>query len=778
MRHRTSRGAVLAAVVAAAALLLTWAGPAAAAGLRNDYVKAADGAVAVITAYDKTRSADGIFIYDSAWGSSTQQNQWGAEAVVENGDITALTAPGQGGNAPIPADGYTISGYGSGASWMGAHLHVGDAVSIEKDAILETSVTASTTADAVNPRPPFQFPGGRGSNQLIAYTDAFSADSTGTNQYGTEAVAQREGDAYRVTAVGGNDSTIPEGGLVLSGHGTAQSWIQAHVIAGTLITLEPATRKVTATTDATSYLFQAQQAIKTAQAALDAQRAAYADAPLDQAAGTLATAKDHFTAATAAHQGGDDRTAIKTADTATQTAIQARQLTIESRAVETRGVWHRPAEANPAEVEQTVAAMAKAGINQLYLESFWGGRSIYPTDLAEQNTHFQGWDPLQAYVAATKRHHINLHLWMHTFYVGTPTGDGSGNGSPIAQQHPDWLVVDKAGRTQSSTEPGYYFIDPAVPAARTWLLKLFTQAVDKYDVSGLQLDYIRYPKQGGPDTVTSYNQIARAAFQAAHGVDPADLQPTDPAYQTWLDWQTEQVTSFVRDVRKALPQDIILSSALETTDNEADIRDFHQDFASWVNEGLLDTVAPEVYTAGVSDVLNRSVEFGKLIGDHAFTSIGIAPSYVGATPEATVDQVDATRQAGATGAVNFVWRTMSTDFQEALARSVYRSPAADPQQDPVAAATAGAKDIGRRANTVYAAGLTTGQEQRLHQLSAELANNLAQHRFPAAAATITAMQRYLDAQRLPAGIEKRLSQDMTLIGHILDVAKPEGWPHR
>lgn len=487
--------------MATVGLALTGGG-AGAAGLRHDYVKTSDGATTTVTGYDTTRSGPGVFVYDSGWGSSTQQNQWGSEAVVENGVVTTLTVPGVGGNAPIPADGFTLSGFGTGAAWITDHLQVGQPVTIDKDVILQTSVTTTTALTTINPQPPYEFPGGRGANQILAYTDAYASPTTGTNQYGTEAITVADGTSYRVASVGGNNSTIPHGGLVISGHGTMQNWIQQNLIVGTSLNLDQKNLTLSATTDATSYIFQASEAVKTAQTALATAKASYADARLGHSDSTLRTARNQLAAAKKAHQAGDDILAINTSDTATQTAAVARQLTIESRTVETRAVWHRPAEANANEVEATVKAMREAGINQLYLESFWGGRTIYPTTLAEQNSHFLGWDPLKAYVAACKRHGIQLHLWMHTFYVGTDTGDGSGNGSPVAQDHPDWLVVDKAGRTRSTTEPGYYFLDPAVPAARAWLIKLFTQAVHDYTVAGLQLDYIRYPKLGGPDTVT------------------------------------------------------------------------------------------------------------------------------------------------------------------------------------------------------------------------------------------------------------------------------------
>ncbi|GAB7189665.1 hypothetical protein NUM3379_03710 [Kineococcus sp. NUM-3379] len=69
----------------------------------------------------------------------------------------------------------------------------------------------------------------RGSNQLIRYTPAHGA-STRTNQYGVEA----EVVGGKVTRVqdGVGNMTIPAGGYVLSGHGTARTWLRTHAKVG------------------------------------------------------------------------------------------------------------------------------------------------------------------------------------------------------------------------------------------------------------------------------------------------------------------------------------------------------------------------------------------------------------------------------------------------------------------------------------------------------------------------------------------------------------------
>lgn len=73
----------------------------------------------------------------------------------------------------------------------------------------------------------------RGEGQLIIYTPAYGG-STNTNEWGSEAVVGRD---HRVSAVGGNNSNIPEGGFVLSGHDTdtgskMSTWIKENIEVG------------------------------------------------------------------------------------------------------------------------------------------------------------------------------------------------------------------------------------------------------------------------------------------------------------------------------------------------------------------------------------------------------------------------------------------------------------------------------------------------------------------------------------------------------------------
>lgn len=86
------------------------------------------------------------------------------------------------------------------------------------------------------------FPGGRGTNDLVRYT--FPVTLTVTNRWGVEVTVTKDGV---VTAVNDRETTgsttgtpVPAGGYVLSGHGTARTWLLQNAGRGARIQLATA----------------------------------------------------------------------------------------------------------------------------------------------------------------------------------------------------------------------------------------------------------------------------------------------------------------------------------------------------------------------------------------------------------------------------------------------------------------------------------------------------------------------------------------------------------
>jgi hypothetical protein len=78
--------------------------------------------------------------------------------------------------------------------------------------------------------PPFEgeYPGSRGRHEMVIYTPAYERESTGTNEWGQEAIVE-DGVVVELNL---HDSPIPSNGFVVSGHLTAAHWITTNLHPG------------------------------------------------------------------------------------------------------------------------------------------------------------------------------------------------------------------------------------------------------------------------------------------------------------------------------------------------------------------------------------------------------------------------------------------------------------------------------------------------------------------------------------------------------------------
>lgn len=249
--------------------------------------------------------------------------------------------------------------------------------------------------------------------------------------------------------------------------------------------------------------------------------------------------------------------------------------------------------------------LQSAGINTIFFETINAGYPIYPSQVAPaQNPLITNWDPLQAAVELAHDRNMELHAWMWAFAIGnarhnTLIGASPEYPGPLLELHPDWANYDNEGRTQHLAS-GKWFLDPANPEARAYLLKIADEIISNYDVDGLQLDYIRYPFQD-PSAERSYGYgvAGRDQFLELTGVDPVEISPDDrDLWQQWTDFRTEQIDSFVSEMSQLLRRknsDLILSAAVFPQSEHDRIHKLQQHWENWIENGTIDLIVPMTY---------------------------------------------------------------------------------------------------------------------------------------------------------------------------------------
>ncbi len=264
---------------------------------------------------------------------------------------------------------------------------------------------------------------------------------------------------------------------------------------------------------------------------------------------------------------------------------------------EFRGIWvhnWRTGLLNKAEVDATIKWAVDTNMNAVIVQVRKVGDAYYDSAYEPRAANIKSdisFDPLAYSIAQAKAKGLEIHAWINVFRIAT--SDIHLIPGHIAVQHPEWLSKDSDGNTSSSDG---MFLDPGIPEVRSYIVSLIADILTKYDVDGINLDYIRYPgKKWG------YNNIAVKLFNAEYGREgipsPDDAQ--------WCNWRRKQVTETVRAIRaemKRLKPNVTLSAATiawgacptEFTKTSAYAHLF-QDWRSWMKDGLLDANMPMIY---------------------------------------------------------------------------------------------------------------------------------------------------------------------------------------
>lgn len=677
---RNVQGIVLAFVAAASLRAQS------AAGVQ---VIAADGTPVAVTGENGARVANSMILYNPNWGYTTGTNAFGAEVVLSPArqaqqytvsSVNSYAAtPNASGNSAI-GDGLVLSGApGAQAQLLSAHFKAGDQVQV----LRPITKQAARTANGVNAV--------RQTNYLIIFTPAFGA-TTNTNSFGYEAVVENG----VVTKVGGNNSAIPANGFVLSGHGTSNDWLSTNAIVGTRASFSGL--DVTLATDASSYVFQGRLAVDNARAAMQQAWNDYVPAPLEKAKVSLAEAQKVLARANAA-AGSDPPQAVLLAQEATTAANAAFFYTLPGRVAEARGTWYRPVEKNLDQVKQTLDHMAEGHFNELYIETWFQGYTIYPSavlaanGIVNQSPTFSGFDPLRAFADEGRKRGIAVHAWIDGFFVGTDT-----TGGPVLRAHPEWAarVRTQADNNTPTPDPatGYFWLDIINPEVRKFLLDLSHEMVAQYGLAGIDLDYMRFPVAADWTKSFGFTPYARQAYQAYSGIDPYTINATtQPAeWKAWTQWLSDTEDDYVRRVypdMKTISRNVVVSATPEPGAESDQIGRWSQ---------YVDTVIPQAYSLGSVPPLVTETDAELSPGNLIYA--GIYPFYHHESAELTVAEVMSGREL-VSGTNIFAFGQANAPAITALTQGPWRDEAVSTGMHPVAATAAQLRALAKDISDVY-----------------------------------------------------------------------------
>jgi len=368
--------------------------------------------------------------------------------------------------------------------------------------------------------------------------------------------------------------------------------------------------------------------------------------------------------------------------------------------LEARGIWHRAnvfnSEISLDKLRSNIEEFKSAGINQIYVETLWWGHSIGQSDLVDYHpnvrySYGEYPDYLTAFIDLAHKAGIEVHAWTETFFHN----QNHNHYPKWLKNNPSWLNLDFYGRymqTGKGTEDGFVFIDPANEEVRQFLINYYVELANKFDLDGIQLDYIRYPAESSLETSSGYTPVAMNKFMERYNLS-GDLkqllieeksQGKKELYQKWCEFRAEQVTIFVEEVVKAIREvkpDMKISIAVGP-DYQHALKDLMQDWKTWVEKGWIDIIAPMAYTFDTDYVKTVVNSMNDISNGLTYNYTGIGAYMEGPTLLYT-NQILISRAADGLGSVIFASQNLlgKEEMKTALSKGLNKITAISPNAD-------------------------------------------------------------------------------------------------
>jgi len=303
---------------------------------------------------------------------------------------------------------------------------------------------------------------------------------------------------------------------------------------------------------------------------------------------------------------------------------------------EFRGTWvitwnHIDRYRNPGQnmnnVKMIMDNHASANMNAVIFQVRQSGTAYYESSFEPwgyySGSQYPGYDPLEFAIEEAHKRGLELHAWFNVFQTSS-----TATGSP-ASKHPEWICRDQNGNPMTS----YRSVSPGLKDVRDYTLDVAMEIVNKYDIDGLHLDYIRWNEHTNSNqrSVTREMELRRQdGFITKMELEDLNTNLSGrylydyfhpysagvpDGYNSWEEWWRWSVTEFVsslHDSIQSVKPHVKLSAAVLGKYNWSGWQGYgtvYQDAALWYNKGYLDHIMPMHYhwtsASGFLDMLEQ-----------------------------------------------------------------------------------------------------------------------------------------------------------------------------
>ena len=250
------------------------------------------------------------------------------------------------------------------------------------------------------------------------------------------------------------------------------------------------------------------------------------------------------------------------------------------------------------------------------------GYAFYDSNIVPKHPKIDSsFDPLRYSITLGNSLGIEVHAWMNSYILWSSKYEPE-DSNHLYHTHKEWTEADRNLKMDSQiklSEPkspqweGIY-LSPLHPEVNPYLLSVYSEIINKYNVDGIHLDYIRFQNE-----IYGWNRYGLKMFSDIYVYSPRDIsrgivppELIDSIKVAWKRFRQDAVTQLVKDTYIEIQnsnKNMVLSAAVKPHLIEAQNR-WSQDWGHWVQEGFIDYVVPMNYFKEIRH-FNNSIQIMK-----------------------------------------------------------------------------------------------------------------------------------------------------------------------
>ena len=342
--------------------------------------------------------------------------------------------------------------------------------------------------------------------------------------------------------------------------------------------------------------------------------------------------------------------------------------------LDTRCLWIvRESMYNEKMINSALVYAYQSGYNIVFIQVRGRGYAFYNSDIVPKHPKIATeFDPLDYAVTLGHALGIEVHAWMNSYILWSSKTPPE-NPEHLYHTQKDWTEANIHGKMDSQiklSEPqspqweGVY-LSPTHPEVNPYLLSVYSEIINSYNIDGIHLDYIRFQ-----DEVYGYNKSGMAVFENIYDINPRDIvrgiisprfgwsqEFVDSMYVAWDKFRRDAVTELVRNIYHEVHKpghNIKLSAAVKPNIIDAKYR-WYQEWDKWVQKGIIDFVVPMNYFKEIRD-FNNSVQIMKSnLAQDELEMVVIGVSTYNQDAQSAADKILLARLNGFKGVSIFSW---------------------------------------------------------------------------------------------------------------------------